>query len=239
MSIYRTLPQRLCEPHFAASDSRGAIAVITATGPLGSAPPFEDAKNAISFDHLVSDPNSYAAQLIRFKARQLSMQPGFRRDERDLLEHRLRDGLLRQIGNFNPARACFNTFAAMVTNTGAGILVRERRRKKRVWDDRTQSLDADARKPGRVERRSASISDADGDRRRGKVSRNATAEWVDAEAFQLAWDAIPEKIRNVLRLVMGGSISSAARQLGVSRRQVRKVLKRAKPYLVSVGFGPS
>jgi hypothetical protein len=38
-------------------------------------------------------------------------------------------------------------------------------------------------------------------------------------------------------LVMGGSITSAARDLGNTRRRVREMLQAARPYLEQSGFG--
>jgi transposase-like protein len=47
---------------------------------------------------------------------------------------------------------------------------------------------------------------------------------------------MPDEVREVCRRMMGGTISSVARDLGISRRQVRKAISCARPFLERAGF---
>jgi DNA-directed RNA polymerase specialized sigma24 family protein len=80
------------------------------------------------------------------------------------------------------------------------------------------------------------ISDADLSRRTGATGSDEIARHDDAEAFAHAVDAMPDDVRDVCRHIMGGSISSAARDLGMSRRQIREAIQAARPYFEQAGF---
>jgi RNA polymerase sigma factor (sigma-70 family) len=170
--------------------------------------------------------------------RRLSRRSDFcRSDERDL-EQRLWLALLKEAERFDPQRASLNTFIDRVVHTAAGMIVRSWYRQKRAPDKGTLSLDrtkvaisGDINKP-----LAQFISGADLSRRTGTTSNDETARREEAEAVTHALDTIPEELRDVCRHVMGGTISSAARDLEMSRRQVRKALQQARPYFERAGL---
>jgi RNA polymerase sigma-70 factor, ECF subfamily len=67
--------------------------------------------------------NSYAVQLIRFKARQLSKLPCFIAEETEDLEQELMISLLQNSAAFNPERASLNTFIGRVVESRASTLI--------------------------------------------------------------------------------------------------------------------
>ena len=179
----------------------------------------------------------YAQSCVRFKARQLSRRSEFRRCDEDDLRQELWLILLREAHRFDPRRASLNTFIDRVLQTAAGMIVRRPYRQKRVLDRKAVSLDGIKVVTGDGRQALAdSISDADLSRRTGVTRRGKTACHDAADAFAHTIGAMPDDVRDVCRQVMGGTISSAARQLGRSRRQVRKALQAARPYFERAGL---
>lgn len=184
---------------------------------------------------VVSD---YARRLIRFKARQLCRRPSFSCSDQEDLEQELWTHLFVQAPAFDPTRASIDTFVDRVVCSGARMILRERRRGKRSEGFLAQSTDA-----------CSSASSPEGDpapleidtesrgRHRGTYSVSELLRAEDRESVEHAIREMPEAIREVCQRVMAGTERSAARDLGVSRRQVRNLLEVARSYLEQAGFG--
>ncbi len=183
----------------------------------------------------------YAKACVRVKARQLSQRSEFRRSDEDDLQQTLWLTLLREARRFDPQRASANTFVDRVVNTAAGMIVRHPYRQKRAAGRKALSLERTKLATGGEVKKPLThlISDADLSRRTGVTRSDETACHDDAKAFIHAADAMPDDVRDVCRHVMGGSISSAARELGMSRRQIREALQAARPYFERAGFNGS
>lgn len=179
----------------------------------------------------------YAKNLIKFKAHQLSRRRGFTPSDQSELQQQLWTSVVQAADQFDPAKSSLNTFIDRVVNSAVAMILRGRRRKKRADGFHAQSLDEPVQQNGHAEPLGASVSDADRGRRTGTVPPDETARREDEEAVAHALQQMPEYIRDVCRRVMGGSISSAARELGTSRRQIRKALAKAQPYVERAGFG--
>ena len=180
----------------------------------------------------------YAKSCVRVKARQLSQRSEFRQSDEDDLQQDLWLTLLNESRRFDPQRASLNTFVDRVVNSAACMILRRPYRQKRAQGRRALSLERTrVAVSGEVKKPLAHfISDADLARRIGATRSDETARHDDAKAFDHAVDAMPDDVRDVCRQVMGGSISSAARELGMSRRQVREALQAARPYFERAGF---
>jgi DNA-directed RNA polymerase specialized sigma24 family protein len=179
----------------------------------------------------------YAQSCVRFKARQLSRRSEFRRCDEDDLRQELWLLLLREAHRFDPRRASLNTFIDRVVTTAAGMIVRRPYRQKRVLNQKAVSLDRVKVLTGDGRQALAdSLSDADLSRRTGVTRGDDIARRDAADAFAHTIGAMPDDVRNVCRQVIGGTISSAARELGRSRRQVRKALQAARPYFERAGL---
>jgi RNA polymerase sigma factor (sigma-70 family) len=186
-------------------------------------------------DPLLTD---YARSLVKFKARQLARQCGFGPSERDDLEQELWLALVSQADRYDPERASLDTFIDRVVNTAAGMPARSRSRLKRAPGDGALSLET-TKVPirGQVQKPLARfLCDADLTRRTGTVPTDEVALRENAEAIAHALAAMPGPMRDVCRLVMRGSISSAARRLRTSRRRVRGLLRAARPYFEEAGL---
>jgi RNA polymerase sigma-70 factor (ECF subfamily) len=179
----------------------------------------------------------YARSLIRFKARQLSRRAGFSRSDRDDLEQDLWAALLAQADRFDPSRACLNTFADRVVNSAAAMILRDRQRQKRADGLQAQSLNAPLGRDGQPETLGCGLSEADHRRRIGTEPPDEAGRRDDADAVRHALASMAPHVADVCRRVLGGSISSAAQELGTSRRQIRKALDAARPFLERAGYG--
>jgi RNA polymerase sigma-70 factor (ECF subfamily) len=182
----------------------------------------------------------YAKNLIKFKARQLSRRQSFRPSDLDDLKQELWLTVTKKCEQFDPTKASLDTFIDRVVDTAAAMILRNRRRLKRAKGFQTRSLDGDASTARqKAEPLSATISEDDLARRIGAEHRDETARCEGVQAVHDALALMPDKLRNVCRRLMGGTISSVARDLGTSRRQVRKAIAAARPFFERAGFGKS
>lgn len=180
----------------------------------------------------------YAHTLIPFKARQLSRRSGFTRSDEEDLEQDLWTALLSQAELFDPDRASIDTFIDRVVNSAVMMILRDRRRQKRANGFQAQSLSNPVYRCGpSTEPVDAELTAEDRCRYRGAFPVDESQLTADREAAQHALSEMPSELRDVCRRVMGGSISSAARELGRSRRQIRNVLAEARAYFERAGLG--
>jgi RNA polymerase sigma-70 factor (ECF subfamily) len=181
----------------------------------------------------------YAKSLIRFKARQLSRRRDFQPAHPEDLEQELWLALVKAAEQFDPAKASLDTFIDRVVNTAVATLVRACQRRKRGNGLMLQSLDGELEPAsGTSEPLATAISVDDLARRTGAVPRDETLVREDAEAVEHALAQMPEEMRDLCRRLMGGTVASVARELGVSRRQVRKIIRAARPFFERAGFDP-
>ncbi|GIW81358.1 MAG: hypothetical protein KatS3mg105_3488 [Gemmatales bacterium] len=179
----------------------------------------------------------YAKSLIKLKARQLSRRRDFQPVEPEDLQQELWLALIKVAEQFDPAKASLDTFIDRVVNTAVAMLVRARQRQQRGNGLAERSLDEElAPASGASETLAAVISVDDLSRRTGAVPRNETLDREDAEAVEFALAQMPHELRDLCRRLMGGTITSVAREMGISRRQVRKAMSEARPFLEQAGF---
>ncbi len=183
--------------------------------------------------------NEYAQTSIRVKARQLCRRDDFNRSEREDVEQDLWLHVIAKAENFDPERSSLNTYIDRLVNTAAAILVRGRERDMRAEGFQAQSLDAIPRgKDHRKKSLRSSLSPDDGARRTFSVPKSDLAELEDREALEFALASMPPHLRDLCVRVIGGETPTAlARELGVSRRQFRKMLDEARRYFEQAGFG--
>jgi len=182
---------------------------------------------------------NYAQNLIKFKARQLGQRRDFQSEEREDLQQELWLAVVKAADEFDASLACLDTFIDRIVNTAVAMLVRARSCRKRGNGHRIDSLDSQRAAAGETcEPLTASISAADLARRTGAVPQDEALRREDAEAFEYALAHTSQEISDRCRQVMGGTVASVARELGISRRQVRKTLKTAQPFFERAGLNP-
>lgn len=178
----------------------------------------------------------YARNLIKCKARQLSRRRDFQPVEWEDLQQELWLALVKAARHFDPAKASLDTFIDRVVNTAAAMLVRARQRLRNGANERVQSLSDELVAPdGQSEPLAATICCDDLARRIGTKPSDATHVAETTEAVAAALQRMPTDLRDVCRRLMNGTVTSVARDLGLSRRQVRNRLQAARPYLEQAG----
>lgn len=179
----------------------------------------------------------YAKNVIKFKSHQLGQRRDFQSIEPEDLQQELWLALVKAAEQFDPAKASLDTFIDRVVNTAVAMLVRARRRLKCVKGIRADSLDdVNVSKSDSPELRSEAVSADDLARRTGVKSRDEASQREDAEVVEQALAQMPVEMRDLCRRLMGGTVASVARELGVSRRQVRKTVADARPFFEEAGF---
>jgi len=175
----------------------------------------------------------YVQALIRIKARQVVRDPGFSRSDQPDVEQELVARILRVARRFDPGRASVNTFITRVVDSAVATILRDRARKKRAADRPTWSLDRD--QAGRRGHEPVLLREVveEADLRR----RCGTDAPVAEESQALAMDSscllarLAPGLREIVVSVAETSEAAAARDLGISRRQVRNALAAVRDLL--------
>lgn len=159
--------------------------------------------------------NEYARKVIRVKARQLAQRRDLRGLDHQDIEQELTLELLKQAHHFDIRRASLNTFIAKVIDTAVAMLLRSRRAAKRAGESDTAALDA------------AEIPVPD-----DAPAPPARALDCEREArLRAAVAALPEPLRQLWERLLVGTPTAAARELGISRRQVRGGIAAIRKHL--------
>ena len=170
----------------------------------------------------------YAGKVITYHARQLSRSPGFRAAEQLDLEQDLWLDLIARMPRYDPAKASVNTFIARIVENKCVSMVRHRRAAKRH--------------PGRVE---ASLNDHVKDCDGRVVDRHQTtpeASNTPQRHRDLERDVADVLARlspvhgDVARLLASGTINSAAKELGISRRIVQRTTEELRAAFGDAGL---
>jgi len=179
----------------------------------------------------------YAKALIQAKARQLCRRRDFSPSEQEDIEQELWLAVLEKAERFDPARARLETFLDRVVSRAAAMLLRRRKRRKRGNGVLPFSLESDFTAVGKgLKPLSEAVSSEDVARRLGTQSEDPMARLEQTEAIEYALAQMPERLRDICRRLMTGTVASVARELGISRHQVRKVLEEARPYFEEAGL---
>lgn len=155
---------------------------------------------------LPSNPfNPAIAAIIRIKALSLAERPGLARQDWEDLEQDLRLHVWRRRGRFDGSRATWAAFVRCLVESYGENLVRDRLAAKRGHG------------------RAGPLTDEVPDNRGGRETR--------ARAFEAAVASLPAELREVVELLCGGTVTSTARQLGVSRTKVYAMLREVRERL--------
>lgn len=183
---------------------------------------------------------AYDKSLIRFKAGQLSRKPGFRGSDQEDLEQELLLHLLEKAHLFDPERGATSTFADRAVKSRVSEIIRDRKRMKRAGGFAAQSLDATPAIPGGVAESIAnSLAFGDLMRRTGSTPRDPLQDRATSEALTHAIANMPDELRDFCQRLRTSPEAEIARDLRVSRRQVRNMRDRVREYLVRAGLGDS
>lgn len=190
-----------------------------------------------SLSHRGAVLTEYAQSLIKFKARQLSRRPGFSRSDEEDVAQELTVHLLSKAHQFDPNRASVNTFADRVIRSAIAMLLRDRRRQKRAAGFAATSLeDIPAQSGGDVESLRDMLTEADLRRRIGIAASDQDRADLIAAVVE-AMRSLPAADQETCRRLIEGSKASVARDLRVSRRQIRNAIERIRRHFEAAGLG--
>ena len=181
--------------------------------------------------------NPYAQSLIRIKARQLCRRADFSRSDLEDLHQEMKLYLLKVGHLFDPTRARVETFIARAINSCIAMILRDRRRDKRRIDVERVSLEG-TELPGDNETFSlwGELSTDDLFRRTGKMPDDPVKAIDAQDAFAWAMDQLCADDREIAALVMEHGKAGAARERGVSRRQIDNALQRMRRHFELAGL---
>ncbi len=181
--------------------------------------------------------SQYVQNLLSTKSYHLCRRPTFRQWERPDIEQDLIAHILKQAHHFDPSRACVNTFVARVVDSAVAMMIRDRARLKRGPGKAAISLDrTHVRSDPRQMTLSEVISAGDLCRRSGGVIHEEQQEQdLTADLGHVFATLAPLQQRIALRL-MEVTEAVVARELGISRRQVRNAVEAISQRLDDMGF---
>lgn len=146
--------------------------------------------------------------------------------------------LVVQAEHFDPSRASLNTFIDRAVCSCVAMILRARRRLKRAAGFGALSLESTMIEVDGIPTPACQVvSEDDLQRRTGVGPDRPAARYEDAEAIAHALGTMSPKLREVCRRLMSGTISSTARELGTSRRQVRVAMRMIRWHLEQADFG--
>jgi len=167
---------------------------------------------------------TYVQKLLQIRARQLSSRPEFRYSERADIEHDLIAHLLEQASKYDPARACVNTFVSCVVETAVAMEIRKRGRVKRAAGYHAASLE-DTFHPEEDEGQATLgefVSESDLRRRCGGFVHDPRADSGLSVDVAGAMAGLTPRQREVAKRLIEARETTIAREMGISRREVRK-----------------
>jgi len=180
------------------------------------------------------------SNLIKFKARQLLRRPEFRGAELEKVQQELTLHVAQKAHLFDPQRGHVIAFITVVVDTAAALMCRSRGQLKRGPGLQVQSLEGSALlNEGEMSLLDRLVED-DLHRRRGgqgvpdQRRQDARIDLADA------LERLSPRLRQVAQLLMNdGGEASIARDLRMSRRQVRKAIDELRGHCRRSGLAES
>jgi hypothetical protein len=186
--------------------------------------------------------SEYARTAIRVKTTQLIHRRGFKRSERPDIEQDLLVYLLSQADRFDPSRSSINTFIARVIDSGAAMLVRDRKRLKRCPEkgveikSLAQLVDQDDQPPTSL---ASLISPEDQERRTGTRSVSKAEVFELVESLAAANATMSPRLQAVCRSLMERNRTQTASELNLSRRELQAAIDVIRERYAEAGLKKS
>ena len=174
------------------------------------------------------------SNLIKFKARQLLRRPEFHGVELEEVQQELALHVVQKAHLFDPKRGHVVAFITVVVDTAAAIMCRSRGQLKRGAGLRVQSLEGSALlNEGDETSLLDLLVENDLHRHHGGQGSDDPRRQIDlADAL----DRLSPLLRQVAQLFMkDGCEASIARDLGMSRRQIRKAIDELRGHFRQSG----
>ena len=179
----------------------------------------------------------YAADIIKYKARQLVGSMGFTEVDRQDLEQELILDLLRRLPKYDATRAQRTTFIARLVDHKVATIIEARRAGKRDRRLCTCSLnDSVETEDGDSVERVETISQEDYLRRTGRLS-SPTAELCDlAMDLGRVTDRLPPDLRDLCRRLRTHTIAEISRDTGIPRGTIYELRRKVRAAFEEAGL---
>lgn len=172
---------------------------------------------------------------IRRKARQLAKRAEFVGDDIADIAGAIRVLLAPRLLGFDPERASLHTFVVHAMRSIGASLIKERYRDCRRVALNTWSFDAlDARGQ---RRRAEAITESEAATRHGGAGPDAIGAFITRQSIEHATASLHPDLVIVVRLLREDAPATAARRLGISRRQMRSLIAEIREHFIRHGFG--
>jgi RNA polymerase sigma factor (sigma-70 family) len=187
---------------------------------------------------IVSNP--FTVEHIRIKAHQLCRRTDFSQSDFDDLQQDMRLYLLRKAHLFDPDRGNLEAFVTNCISTWVAIFLRYRNREKRHETYKAVSLEGTPVEfNGDITSLGALLLEEDGQRLTQAYPTSPTEQFELREALDHVMEGLDPEDRDLLKHVATHGVTSAARTLNVSRRQINNALIRLRSRFKKAGLGPN
>ena len=185
--------------------------------------------------------NDYARNLIQAKANQLVRNSPFRPSDLDDLQQELKLWLWQRSHHYCPSRGALTTFIDRAVRSAVATILRDRSRLKRRAGLSARSIDEPVGADVGASVMRDLLTGADAARWTGTHVPDDTPERrEEAELVQRALATLPAHLAPICsRLMVGMKPAAVARELGISRRQVRKAIEHVRRHFEARGLGDS
>ncbi|MEA5087808.1 RNA polymerase subunit sigma-24 [Solidesulfovibrio sp.] len=181
--------------------------------------------------------DAYTVRLITFKAKQLTIHPGFSDADREDVEQELLLDLLRRQPKYDPERAQNNTFVARVIEHRAATLIEERTAGLRDYRLQAFSLnDQIEDEDGGCCERSETFDQDDYLLRTGRQARSSEELRDLGIDVRTVVDGLPDEMRSVCRRLMHDSVTDVSRDTGVPRSTLYGIIGKVRAAFKDAGL---
>ena len=176
--------------------------------------------------------DAYAAEVIRFKARQLVGKAGFTKSDREDLEQELALDFLRRSRNFNPDKAKRSTFTTCVVAHHVATILEGRHAPTRDVRREGPSLDAMIADDGGNQVERITIMDARANHR-GRSPEELHPLKLDVQSVI---ETLPPRLREIAEGLKTQSVTEIAQRNGMSRRHMHRLVQRIRQHFDEAGL---
>jgi RNA polymerase sigma factor (sigma-70 family) len=162
------------------------------TAPTSARPGALVPEDNVDFKHELTC--GFAARFIRFRARQLSRQPGFRPSDRDDLQQQLFVRVVERLPQFDPSQGCFNAYVKLIVQQCAANIRRDQQAQRRDRRRET-SLSALVRSENSSAEHNQSVVDRHWHARLQGSQRAPTEHFELASDIRTLIDSLPPRLQ--------------------------------------------
>ena len=181
--------------------------------------------------------DDYAADLIRYKARQLVRRPEFSPSDQEDLEQEMVLDLLRRLPRYDPRRAQRSTFIARIVEHKIATLIEYQRAAKRDSDRQGPSLNRDIADGEGHTTDAIQAVDQEAYLKRLGIEFRPQRDRADLRLdLEDALRRLPDDLRSLCEMLRSMSVQEIAKAVGMPRPSVYDAIKRVKARLGEEGF---